>query len=115
MIGFVNGTFDLALELRRREVGQSELAKLAGVSRPTVARLAAGQSPGRPRTRRLLRTALAEFPVIEEIIPPAPPPTEPVHIGPPEGSAATGRPTGRQLLEELQRQPKPAWMQRGDA
>jgi transcriptional regulator with XRE-family HTH domain len=50
--------FDLAVELRRRDVSAAELAAEAGVDRVTVARIARGKSAGLPRTRRAIVKAL---------------------------------------------------------
>lgn len=57
---------NLASEMERRDVGPSELARLACVSRASVARMRAG-SPGRAATRRALRTALAKFEPVAEL------------------------------------------------
>lgn len=58
---------DLAAELERRDLGVAELAKQAGLSRGAVARIASGQSPGRPRSRRLLREPLKQYPPVEPL------------------------------------------------
>jgi transcriptional regulator with XRE-family HTH domain len=55
---------ELRRELRARDLGAAELARAAGVSEMTVSRIARGQSEGRPSTRRALRQALADFPVV---------------------------------------------------
>jgi predicted transcriptional regulator len=62
----MNVAFDLAAEMRRREIGTTELARMAQVSRASVARIRAGRSGGRPATRRALRMALRLFPPVDE-------------------------------------------------
>ncbi len=58
--------FDLAAEMRRRDVGTTELARRASVARSTVARIREKRSQGHPRTRRVLRATLALYPPLEE-------------------------------------------------
>jgi hypothetical protein len=68
--------------MEARDVGAYELARAAGVTPPTVYAIASGRSRGLPVTRRLLRAALSQWPVVvrEPAVPelrPQPAPEEP--------------------------------------
>jgi lambda repressor-like predicted transcriptional regulator len=59
-------TARLRLELARRGWGHADLARIAGISAPTVSAAVAGR-PLAPRTVRRIADALSEAPVIEGI------------------------------------------------
>lgn len=50
--------------MRERDVGIRELARQADISPAAVSRILSGKSGGHPWTRRAIRSALLDFPVI---------------------------------------------------
>lgn len=95
----------LAVELRRRDVGQREIAEAAGVGLGVVYRLVHGLSDGSPASRRKLRAALLQYPVVEELDISSPV----VEESEPASEPEPPRRSGSELLAEIRATQRDPW------